>query len=137
MYHAHDFEQPKYGFCRGEEGGEEVTIGGVAILRVEKFNFLARLFKIKEILTKILTSYYGDKDKDDLVDVRTYEIRYDQERSDWKQSKVTPIEDKIRETTCKQFGHVMRRNVDAPKWRCKMITLPKCKKVRGRPKKME
>jgi len=49
----------------------------VAILRVEKFNFLARLFKIKEILTKILTSYYGDKDKDDLVDVRTYEIRYD------------------------------------------------------------
>ena len=36
--------------------GEEVTIGGVAVPRAEKFKYLGSILKRNEILTKILTN---------------------------------------------------------------------------------
>ena len=50
-------------------------------------------------------------------------------------AKVTPIEDKMRETIFRWFGHVKRRMVDAPVKRCKMIDITGGKRGRGRPKK--
>jgi len=49
--------------------------------------------------------------------------------------KVTPFEDKMRETRFQWFGHVKRRSMDAPVRRCKMINIPEGKRRRGRPKK--
>ena len=49
--------------------------------------------------------------------------------------KVAHIEDKMRETRLRWFGHVKRRSVDAPVRRCKRINIPEGKRGRGRPKK--
>jgi len=49
--------------------------------------------------------------------------------------KVAPIEDKMRETRLRWFGHVKRRSVDAPMRRCELINIPGGKRERGRPKK--
>jgi len=49
--------------------------------------------------------------------------------------KVVPIEDKMRESRLRWFGHVKRRSVDAPVRRCERINLPQGKRGRGRPKK--
>jgi len=49
--------------------------------------------------------------------------------------KVAPIEDKMRETRLRWFGHVKRRGVDAPVRRCKMIDIHEGKRARGRLKK--
>ena len=48
--------------------------------------------------------------------------------------KVAPIEDKMRETRLRWFGHV-KRSVDAPVRRCEMINISKGKRGRGQPKK--
>jgi len=48
--------------------------------------------------------------------------------------KVTPIEDKIRETRLKWFGHV-KRSVNARVSRCEMINIPEGKRGRGSPNK--
>ena len=45
--------------------------------------------------------------------------------------KVAPIEDKIRETRFRWFGHVKRRSVDAPVRRSEMIDIPSGKRGRG------
>ena len=45
--------------------------------------------------------------------------------------KVTFIEDKLRETRLRWFGHVKRRSVDAPVKRCKRINIPEGKRGRG------
>ena len=45
--------------------------------------------------------------------------------------KMTPIEDKMRETRCKWFGHMKRRNVDAPVRRYERINIPEGKRGRG------
>ena len=49
--------------------------------------------------------------------------------------KVTHIEDKMRETRFKWFGHVKRRNMDASMRRCEMINIPEGRKGRGQSKK--
>ena len=48
---------------------------------------------------------------------------------------MTPIEDKMRETRLRWFGHVKRSSVDAPVRRCERINISKGKRGRGGPKK--
>jgi len=45
------------------------------------------------------------------------------------------IEDKLRESRLRWFGHVRRSSVDAPVRRCESISLPDGRRGRGRPKK--
>ncbi|VFQ77975.1 unnamed protein product, partial [Cuscuta campestris] len=45
---------------------------------------------------------------------------------------MAPVEDKLREARLRWFGHVRRRDADAPVWRCERITVFG---GRGRPKK--
>ena len=49
--------------------------------------------------------------------------------------KVAPIEDKMRESRLRWFGHVKRRSVNAPVRRCETINIPDGNRGRGRPKK--
>jgi len=49
--------------------------------------------------------------------------------------EVAPIEDKLRESRLRWFGHVKRRSVAAPVRRYEMIVLPGGKRGRDRPKK--
>jgi len=48
--------------------------------------------------------------------------------------ELTPLEDKLRETRLRWFGHVKRRSVDAPVRRCEVINLSHYRRGRGRPK---
>ena len=48
---------------------------------------------------------------------------------------VAPIEEKVRESRLRWFGHVKRRSVAAPVRRCETINPPGGKRGRGRPKK--
>ena len=50
--------------------------------------------------------------------------------------KVTPIEDKMRETRLRWFGHVKRRSVDAPARRCERVNTPEGKRGRGDPRRV-
>ena len=50
-------------------------------------------------------------------------------------AKVTPIEEKLRETRLRWFGHVKRRSDDASVRRCEIINIPEGKRGNGRPKK--
>jgi len=50
-------------------------------------------------------------------------------------AKVAPIEEKLRETRLRWFGHVKMRSDDAPVKRCEMINIPESKRGRGRPNK--
>ena len=50
-------------------------------------------------------------------------------------AKVAPIEEKMRESRLRWFGHVKRRSTAAPVRRCELIDLPDGKRGRGRPKK--
>ena len=47
---------------------------------------------------------------------------------------VAPLEDKLRESRLRWFGHVKRRCVNAPVRRCEKISLLQYKRGRGRPK---
>jgi len=47
---------------------------------------------------------------------------------------VTPLEDKMRETRLRWFGHDKRRSRSAPVRRCEAIHLLHCRRGRGRPK---
>ena len=47
---------------------------------------------------------------------------------------VAPLEDKLRESRLRWFGHVKRRCVNAPVRRCEKINLLQYKRGRGRPK---
>jgi len=47
---------------------------------------------------------------------------------------VAPLEEKLRETRLRWFGHVKRRSVNAPVRRCEAINLLHCRRGRGRPK---
>ena len=49
--------------------------------------------------------------------------------------KVAPIVDKMRETRLRWFGHVKKRSVEAPVYRCEMIYLSECIRDRSQPKK--
>ena len=51
-----------------------------------------------------------------------------------KKVGVAPIEDKMRETRLRWFGHIMRRCINALVRRCEMITLMQYRRGRGRPK---
>ena len=48
--------------------------------------------------------------------------------------EVAPLEDKLRKTGLRWFGHVKRRSVDAPVRRCEAIDLSHCRRGRERPK---
>ena len=48
---------------------------------------------------------------------------------------VATIEDKMRETRLRWFGHVRRRSMDAPVRRCETIECLDYRRSRGRPKK--
>jgi len=48
---------------------------------------------------------------------------------------VASIEDKIRETRLRWFGHIRRRSMDAPVKRCEKLDYPDYRRSRGRPKK--
>jgi len=50
-------------------------------------------------------------------------------------AKVAPIEEKMRESRLRWFGHVKRKSVGAPVRRWEMIDAPGSKRGRGRPKK--
>jgi len=50
-------------------------------------------------------------------------------------AKVAPIEEKMRESRVRWFGHVKRRSVAALVRRCEMIDLSSGKRGRGRPNK--
>jgi len=52
-----------------------------------------------------------------------------------KKVGVAPVDQKIRETSLRWFGHVKRRSKDAPVRRCERMTLVDSKKGRERPKK--
>ena len=52
-----------------------------------------------------------------------------------KKVGVAPIEDKLKETRLRWFGHVKRRSENAPMRRCENIDLSGCRRGRGRPKK--
>jgi len=45
-----------------------------------------------------------------------------------------PIEEKMRETRLRWFGHIKRRSVEAPIRKCEMIDLRHYRRGRGRPK---
>jgi len=45
--------------------------------------------------------------------------------------KVAPIEDKMRETRHRWFGHMRRMSVDAPVRRCERINIPEGKRGTG------
>ena len=47
---------------------------------------------------------------------------------------VAPLEDKLRETRLRWFGHVKRRSVSAPVRKSEVIHLSHCTRWRGRPK---
>jgi len=47
---------------------------------------------------------------------------------------VAPLEDKLRETRLRWFGHVRKSSINAPMRRCEMINLSHCRRGRGRPK---
>ena len=49
--------------------------------------------------------------------------------------RVAPLEDKMRETRLRWFGHVKRRSVSVPVRKCEAIHLLHCRRGRGRPKK--
>ena len=49
--------------------------------------------------------------------------------------EVAPINDKLRESRLRWFGHVKRRSVDAPVRRWEMIYISEGRRGRGRPKK--
>ena len=49
--------------------------------------------------------------------------------------KVVPIEDKMRESRLRWFGHVKRKSVDALVRRCETINIPVSYRGRGRSKK--
>ena len=49
--------------------------------------------------------------------------------------KVAPIEDKMRESRLRWFGHVKRMSVDAQVRSCERINNPVGKRGRGQPKK--
>jgi len=51
-----------------------------------------------------------------------------------EQVGVAPLEDKLRETRLRWFGHVKRRSVDTPVRRCEPIDLLYCRRGRGHPK---
>ena len=44
--------------------------------------------------------------------------------------KVTPIEDRMRETKLRWFDHVKKKSAEALVRRCEMIYLPKCRRGR-------
>ncbi|VFQ84918.1 unnamed protein product [Cuscuta campestris] len=48
---------------------------------------------------------------------------------------MAPVEDKLREARLRWFGHVRRRDPDAPVWRCERITVIRGNRGRGRPRK--
>ncbi|VFQ85258.1 unnamed protein product [Cuscuta campestris] len=48
---------------------------------------------------------------------------------------MAPVEDKLREARLRWFGHVRRRDVDAPVRRCERITVIEGSRGRGRPRK--
>ncbi|VFQ59963.1 unnamed protein product [Cuscuta campestris] len=48
---------------------------------------------------------------------------------------MAPVEDKLREARLRWFGHVRRRDADAPERRCERITVFGGSRGRGRPKK--
>nr|XP_016510210.1 PREDICTED: 30S ribosomal protein S5-like [Nicotiana tabacum] len=45
------------------------------------------------------------------------------------------VKDKLRESTLQWFGHVRRRDIDAPVRRCERLNMAGLRKGRGRPKK--
>ena len=47
---------------------------------------------------------------------------------------VAPLEDKLRKTRLRWFGHIERTSVSAPIRRCEALNLFQCKRGRGRPK---
>lgn len=49
--------------------------------------------------------------------------------------KVTPMDNKMRETRFRWFGHVRRRSEDAPMIRCEKIGLKEYRRGKGRLKK--
>jgi len=49
--------------------------------------------------------------------------------------EVAPIEDKLRESRLRWFGHVKRRSMDAPVRRCERINISGGRRGMGRPKK--
>ncbi|VFQ61992.1 unnamed protein product [Cuscuta campestris] len=52
-----------------------------------------------------------------------------------RQVGMAPVEDRLREARLRWFGHVRRRDVDAPVRRCKRITVIGGSRGRGRPRK--
>ncbi|XP_070050414.1 uncharacterized protein [Nicotiana tomentosiformis] len=48
---------------------------------------------------------------------------------------VASVEDKMRESRLRWFGHAKRRNIDAPVRRCERLALESLRRGRGRPKK--
>ncbi|XP_075092427.1 uncharacterized protein LOC142172659 [Nicotiana tabacum] len=63
--------------------------------------------------------------------------RLDRIRNEVIQDKVgvAPVEAKMREAKLKWFGHVKKRNTDAPIRRCERLALGGERRGRGRPKK--
>ena len=47
---------------------------------------------------------------------------------------VVPLEDKMRETRLRWFGHIKRRSLSGPVRKCEAIHLPHCRRGRRRPK---
>ncbi|XP_070026420.1 uncharacterized protein [Nicotiana sylvestris] len=48
---------------------------------------------------------------------------------------VASVEDKMRESRLRWFGHVKRRSIDAPVGRCERLVMESLRRGRGRPKK--
>ncbi len=63
--------------------------------------------------------------------------RKDRMRNDFIREKVgiAPIEDKMRESRLRWFGHICRRPIGAPVRKCENLDVTPIKRGRGRPKK--
>jgi len=51
-----------------------------------------------------------------------------------EQVRLAPLEEKLRKTILRWFGHIKRRSVDVPMRRCEALDLVHYRRGRGRPK---
>ncbi|XP_019259063.1 PREDICTED: uncharacterized protein LOC109237238 [Nicotiana attenuata] len=82
------------------------------------------VYKMKVVAMRILRWMWGH-------------TRLDRIRNEVIRDKVgvAPVEDKMREARLKWFGHVMRRDTDAPVRRCERLALEGLRRSRGKTKK--
>nr|XP_009780391.1 PREDICTED: uncharacterized protein LOC104229434 [Nicotiana sylvestris] len=83
--------------------------------------------KLLSHIMKVLERVVERKEREIKEKIRNEVIKY--------KMGVTPVEDKLRKSRLRWFGHVMRRDIDAPIRRCERLNIEGLRKGRGRQKK--